>query len=169
MPDEEEREEGDSGRFSEGENEELINCGLKLRKVSFIEKVDRKSSGGGCVPTIEDSFLEDGSPTMVEKGMDPASVFETYDDADDNEMKDTGGSANESVAAAPLPSGPESTVRVRHHRRQRSLERLDSETKRESWIDPPEEQESTILAQAEIESCMQTYEVGQHTHINRYS
>ncbi|KAM9528695.1 anoctamin-8-like isoform 2-T2 [Salvelinus alpinus] len=155
---EREREEGDSGRFSEGENEELIDCGLKLRKVSFIEKVDRKSSGGGCVPTIEDSFLEDGSPTMVEKGMDPASVFETYDDADDNEMKDTGGSANESVAAAPLPSGQESTVRVRHHRRQRSLERLDSETKRESWIDPPEEQESTILAQAEIESCMQTYE-----------
>uniref|UniRef100_A0AAZ3S5Y3 Anoctamin n=1 Tax=Oncorhynchus tshawytscha TaxID=74940 RepID=A0AAZ3S5Y3_ONCTS len=131
VPDEEEREEGDSGRFSEGENEELTDCGLKLRKVSFIEKVDRKSSGGGCVPTIEDSFLEDGSPTMVEKGMDPASVFETYDD---------------------------STVRVRHHRRQRSLERLDSETKRESWIDPPEEQESTILAQAEIESCMQTYE-----------
>uniref|UniRef100_A0A673VPE8 Anoctamin n=1 Tax=Salmo trutta TaxID=8032 RepID=A0A673VPE8_SALTR len=139
VPDEEEREreEGDSGRFSEGENEELIDCGLKLRKVSFIEKMDRKSSGGGCVPTIEDSFLEDGSPTMVEKGMDPASVFETYDDADDNEMKDTGGSANESV---------------------RSLERLDSETKRESWINPPEEQESTILAQAEIESCMQTYE-----------
>uniref|UniRef100_A0AAZ3QCX4 Anoctamin n=1 Tax=Oncorhynchus tshawytscha TaxID=74940 RepID=A0AAZ3QCX4_ONCTS len=116
VPDEEEREEGDSGRFSEGENEELTDCGLKLRKVSFIEKVDRKSSGGGCVPTIEDSFLEDGSPTMVEKGMDP----------------DTGGLANES--------------------------RLDSETKRESWIDPPEEQESTILAQAEIESCMQTYE-----------
>uniref|UniRef100_A0A4W5S1R8 Anoctamin n=1 Tax=Hucho hucho TaxID=62062 RepID=A0A4W5S1R8_9TELE len=158
VPDEEEREEGDSGRFSEGENEELIDCGLKLRKVSFIEKVDRKSSGGGCVPTIEDSFLEDGSPTMVEKGMDPASVFETYDDDDDNEMKDMGGSANESVAASPLPSGPESTVTVRHHRRQRSLERLDSETKRESWIDPPEEQESTSLAQAEIESCMQTYE-----------
>ncbi|XP_071202494.1 anoctamin-8 isoform X2 [Salvelinus alpinus] len=167
VPEEEEgeREEGDSGRFSEGENEEssesLIDCGLKLRKVSFIEKRDRKSSGGGCVPTMEDSFLEDGSPTMVEKGMDPASVFETYDDDDDNgvtETKDTGVSANESMAAAPLPSGPESTVTVRHRRRQRSLERADSKTKRESWIDPPEEQESTSLAQAEIESCMQTYE-----------
>uniref|UniRef100_A0A8C7IY89 Anoctamin n=1 Tax=Oncorhynchus kisutch TaxID=8019 RepID=A0A8C7IY89_ONCKI len=111
VPEEEEgeREEGDSGRFSEGENEEssesLIDCGLKLRKVSFIERGDRKSSGGGCIPTMEDSFLEDGSPTMVEKGMDP----------------DTGVS-------------------------------------RESWIDPPEEQESTSLAQAEMESCMQTYE-----------
>uniref|UniRef100_A0A8K9XIE2 Anoctamin n=1 Tax=Oncorhynchus mykiss TaxID=8022 RepID=A0A8K9XIE2_ONCMY len=142
VPEEEEgeREEGDSGRFSEGENEEssesLIDCGLKLRKVSFIERGDRKSSGGGCIPTMEDSFLEDGSPTMVEKGMDPASVFETYDDDDDNE----------------------STVTVRHRRRQRSLERADSKTKRESWIDPPEEQESTSLAQAEMESCMQTYE-----------
>lgn len=44
MPDEEEgaeKDEADSGRFSEGETEEesLIDCGLKLRKVSFIEKV----------------------------------------------------------------------------------------------------------------------------------
>jgi len=44
VPDEEEggeRDEADSGRFSEGETEEesLIDCGLKLRKVSFIEKV----------------------------------------------------------------------------------------------------------------------------------
>lgn len=47
VPDEEEgldRDEADSGRFSEGETEEesLIDCGLKLRKVSFIEKVDDK-------------------------------------------------------------------------------------------------------------------------------
>lgn len=47
MPDEEEggeRDEADSGRFSEGETEEesLIDCGLKLRKVSFIEKVHRR-------------------------------------------------------------------------------------------------------------------------------
>ncbi|XP_013862782.1 anoctamin-8 isoform X2 [Austrofundulus limnaeus] len=43
VPDEEEggeRDEADSGRFSEGETEEesVIDCGLKLRKVSFIEK-----------------------------------------------------------------------------------------------------------------------------------
>lgn len=48
MPDEEEgvdRDEADSGRFSEGETEEdsLIDCGLKLRKVSFIEKVEDRS------------------------------------------------------------------------------------------------------------------------------
>lgn len=48
VPEEEEgvdRDEADSGRFSEGETEEesLIDCGLKLRKVSFIEKVEEKS------------------------------------------------------------------------------------------------------------------------------
>lgn len=39
------KDEVDSGRFSEGETEEdnLIDCGLKLRKVSFIEKVQRVS------------------------------------------------------------------------------------------------------------------------------
>lgn len=49
VPDEEEgidRDEVDSGRFSEGETEEesLIDCGLKLRKVSFIEKVEDTTS-----------------------------------------------------------------------------------------------------------------------------
>lgn len=48
VPDEEEGvdgDEADSGRFSEGETEEesLIDCGLKLRKVSFIEKVEDRS------------------------------------------------------------------------------------------------------------------------------
>uniref|UniRef100_A0A3Q0RYR9 Anoctamin n=1 Tax=Amphilophus citrinellus TaxID=61819 RepID=A0A3Q0RYR9_AMPCI len=119
VPDEEEggeKDEADSGRFSEGETEEesLIDCGLKLRKVSFIEKVH--------YPMI--SFLEEGSPTMVEKGMDPASVFEMCDDDDDNG---------------------------------RSAERAEPKTKRESWMDPPEERESTTLTQAEMESCMQTY------------
>uniref|UniRef100_A0A7N8WXC2 Anoctamin n=1 Tax=Mastacembelus armatus TaxID=205130 RepID=A0A7N8WXC2_9TELE len=117
VPDEEEggeRDEADSGRFSEGETEEesLIDCGLKLRKVSFIEKVDRRAACSA--PPMDNSFLEEGSPTMVEKGMDPASVFEMW--------------------ARPEPK-----------------------IKRESWMDPPEETESTTLTQAEMESCMQTY------------
>ncbi|XP_071376470.1 anoctamin-8 [Centroberyx affinis] len=176
VPDEEEggeRDEADSGRFSEGETEEesLIDCGLKLRKVSFIEKVDRRPACSG--PPIDDSFLEEGSPTMVEKGMDPASVFEMCDDDDDNgihDVKESGGGgggggggagAAEGIAAAtaaPLPSGSEGGVTLRHRRRGRSLERAEPKTKRESWIDPPEERESNTLTQAEIESCMQTYE-----------
>uniref|UniRef100_A0A8C4H4L5 Anoctamin n=1 Tax=Dicentrarchus labrax TaxID=13489 RepID=A0A8C4H4L5_DICLA len=153
VPDEEEggeRDEADSGRFSEGETEEesLIDCGLKLRKVSFIEKVDRRPACSG--PPMDNSFLEEGSPTMVEKGMDPASVFEMCDDDDDNGIHDV-------KDAAPLPSGSESSTSLRHRRRGRSVERPEPKTKRESWMDPPEERESTTLTQAEMESCMQTY------------
>ncbi|XP_034736956.1 anoctamin-8 isoform X1 [Etheostoma cragini] len=173
VPDEEdggERDEADSGRFSEGETEEesLIDCGLKLRKVSFIEKVDRRPVCSG--PPMDTSFLEEGSPTMVEKGMDPASVFEMCDDDDDNgihDVKEPGGgatgmtegiNAGASAGAAPLPSGSESITSVQHRRRGRSIERPEPKTKRESWIDPPEERrESNILTQAEMESCMQTY------------
>uniref|UniRef100_A0A8C9XIQ6 Anoctamin n=1 Tax=Sander lucioperca TaxID=283035 RepID=A0A8C9XIQ6_SANLU len=173
VPDEEdggERDEADSGRFSEGETEEesLIDCGLKLRKVSFIEKVDRRPVCSG--PPMDTSFLEEGSPTMVEKGMDPASVFEMCDDDDDNgihDVKESGGgatgvaegiNAGASASAAPLPSGSESSTTVRHRRRGRSVERPEPKTKRESWIDPPEERrESNMLTQAEMESCMQTY------------
>ncbi|KAK2869059.1 hypothetical protein Q7C36_000930 [Tachysurus vachellii] len=147
VPDEElEDEAGARNSAEETEEENAIDCGLKLRKVSFIEKVDRKSIG--CVSPIEDSFLEEGSPTMVEKGMDPALVFEMCDDDDDiSETK-------EQVAES---AGSESSVPPKLWKRGRSLERADSKSRRESWMDPPEEQETTTLTQAEIESCMQTY------------
>ncbi|XP_029285495.1 anoctamin-8 isoform X2 [Cottoperca gobio] len=171
VPDEDdggERDEADSGRFSEGETEEesLIDCGLKLRKVSFIEKVDRRPVCSG--PPMDMSFLEDGSPTMVEKGMDPASVFEMCDDDDDNgihDVKESGGGATcateginaAAASAAPLATGSESSTSLRHRRRGRSTERLEPKTKRESWINPPEERANNTLTQAEMESCMQTY------------
>uniref|UniRef100_A0AAQ4QXM5 Anoctamin n=1 Tax=Gasterosteus aculeatus aculeatus TaxID=481459 RepID=A0AAQ4QXM5_GASAC len=118
---------------SEGETEEesLVDCGLKLRKVSFIEKVQHVAGCSG--PPMHTSFLEEGSPTMVEKGMDPASVFEMCDDDDDNGIHDV----KESAGAA--------------------TERVEPKTKRESWINPPEERENNTLTQAEMESCMQTY------------
>uniref|UniRef100_A0A8C4H596 Anoctamin n=1 Tax=Dicentrarchus labrax TaxID=13489 RepID=A0A8C4H596_DICLA len=103
VPDEEEggeRDEADSGRFSEGETEEesLIDCGLKLRKVIML-------------PLL----------LLLLLLLLPAS-------------------------AAPLPSGSESSTSL-----------PEPKTKRESWMDPPEERESTTLTQAEMESCMQTY------------
>uniref|UniRef100_A0A096M406 Anoctamin n=1 Tax=Poecilia formosa TaxID=48698 RepID=A0A096M406_POEFO len=140
-------------RSGETEEENVIDCGLKLRKVSFIEKVDRRPACGGA--PMENSFLEEGSPTMVEKGMDPASVFEMCDDDDDNgihDVKDPGGGS-----AAPLPSASDGAASLRHRRRGQSVERTEPKTKRESWMDPPEERESTTLTQAEMESCMQTY------------
>ncbi|XP_060797603.1 anoctamin-8 isoform X1 [Neoarius graeffei] len=150
VPDEETEEEaGARNSAEETEEENTIDCGLKLRKVNFIEKVDRKSIG--CVSPMEDSFLEEGSPTMVEKGMDPALVFEMCDDDDDNIIPETKEQITES-------SGPDSSVPPKLRKRGRSLERADSKTRRESWMDPPEEQETISLTQAEIESCMQTYE-----------
>ncbi|XP_068599246.1 anoctamin-8 [Brachionichthys hirsutus] len=169
VPDEEEggeRDEADSGRFSEGETDEdnLIDCGLKLRKVSFIEKVGRRPACSG--PTMDSSFMEEGSPTMVGKGMDPASVFEMCDDEDDNDngihdVKESAGggtSVAEGGAAgvAPLPSGSEGSTSLRHRRMGRTAERPEPKTKRASWMAPPEDRESNTLAQAEMESCMQT-------------
>ncbi|KAM8888382.1 anoctamin-8 isoform 1-T1 [Synchiropus picturatus] len=163
VPDEEERgekDEVDSGRFSEGETEEesVLDCGLKLRKVSFIEKVERRTH---C-PQTERSFLEEGSPTMVEKGMDAASVFDMCDDEDDNGIHDVkeqvGGGVAGAAEASSLNSGSESSATVRHRRRGGSTERSGVRTKRESWINPPEEKQSNTLTQAEMESCMQTYE-----------
>lgn len=140
--------------------------------IRAVVKVDRKPACSG--PPMESSFLEEGSPTMVEKGMDPASVFEMCDDDDDNgihDVKDSAGGGAEGInaaagtnaaaaaAAAPLPSGSESSTSLRHRRRGRSVERAEPKSKRESWMDPPEERESTTLTQAEMESCMQSYSV----------
>lgn len=151
----------------------LCNCVTVVQYHSVVLKVDRRPACSG--PPMDNSFLEEGSPTMVEKGMDPASVFEMCDDDDDNGIHDVkepgagGTGAAEGINAAagaaaaasapPLPSGSDSSAALRHRRRGRSAERAEPKTKRESWIDPPEVRERNTLTQAEMESCMQTYEV----------
>ncbi|XP_034767656.2 anoctamin-8 isoform X2 [Acipenser ruthenus] len=156
VPDEEEEEEEgvEQERQSEDEVESLMDCGLKLRKVSFIEKAERK--GVAMAMQLEDSFLEEGSPTMVEKGMDPASVFELCDDIDNGylETKEAPGE----ILVAPLAPGGDAPVSLRQRKRGHSAEREESKTKRESWIDPPKETFSSRLTQAEVESCMKKYE-----------
>lgn len=159
---------GGGGEENEEENESLMDCGLKLRKVSFMDKVDqRKVASASLASPPEDNFLEEGSPTMVEKGMDPASVFEMCDDDDDKENSGSDGKELGSepiIPAAALAGSHEgAATSSRHRRRNRSLERANSKTKRDSWIEPPEERESTTLTQAEIESCMQKYEVDTFT------
>lgn len=141
-------------------------------------KVDRRPVCGG--PPIDNNFLEEGSPTMVERGMDPGSMFEMCDDDDDNgihDVKESGmggvslvegvnaaaaATAAAAAAAASAPSvasGPEISMSTRHRRKGRHTERSEPKSKKESWMDPPEEKESNTLAQAEMESCMQTYAV----------
>lgn len=152
VPEEEEEEE--ERRESDSEDESALDCGLKLKKVSFIEKAERRGTEPGGPE--DESFLEEGSPTMVEKGMDPASVFELGEDDDEAE-----GPPGSPVKAA------EPVAVLRGGRRRRAAESREEEEgeeegrkrNRASWIDPPEEDYSTQLTQAEVESCMKKYEV----------
>ncbi|XP_026526762.1 anoctamin-8 isoform X3 [Notechis scutatus] len=153
-------EEDEEKKESDSEDESIIDCGLKLKKVSFIEKADRKTGD----PSLEDmSFLEEGSPTMVEKGMDPSSVFELCEDDDESDE------ASESPSKAlPDVKEPAVTMRTRRPRVGKNLTEGEEEEEEEgsgnrrqarsSWIDPPEENYTTQLAQAEVESCMKKYE-----------
>ncbi|NXE57851.1 ANO8 protein, partial [Casuarius casuarius] len=153
---EEEEEEEEGRRESDSEDESALDCGLKLKKVSFIEKAERRGGGGGEPGGAEDdSFLEEGSPTMVEKGMDPASVFELCEDEEEAEGPPG------SPARAPEPAIPLRAGRRRRAAESREEEEGEEEGRRQnraSWIDPPEEDYSTQLTQAEVESCMKKYE-----------
>lgn len=53
-----------------------------------------------------------------------------------------------------------SSVKESDSLRQRRKNGGESKEDKRSWIDPPEEPKTVTMTQAEIESCMQTYEVG---------
>ncbi|KAK9539009.1 hypothetical protein VZT92_004144 [Zoarces viviparus] len=113
---------------------DMNDSNLKQRKVSFTEKVDYQDVTTE-MQTVDRSFLED-SPTMVEEGMDPSSIFDSCDEDSDCESL-----AQESDSLC-----------------QRRRNVGDGKEQKKSWIDPPEEPKTVTLTQAEIESCMQTYE-----------
>ncbi|NXB99851.1 ANO8 protein, partial [Orthonyx spaldingii] len=145
VPEDEEEEE--ERRGSDSEEESALDCGLKLKKVSFIERGERRAEPAG---PEDEPFLEEGSPTMVEKGMDPAAVFELCEEDEEAE----GAPGSPAKAAEPA-------VLARAARRRREEEEGEEEGRkrnRASWIDPPEEDYSTQLTQAEVESCMKKYE-----------
>ncbi|XP_064848435.1 anoctamin-8-like isoform X1 [Oncorhynchus masou masou] len=129
-------------RFTEEEWD--INDTLRQRKISFNEKVD-VARDVAMVTQPEDSFPED-SPTMVEEGMDPSRIFEMGDDDSDYELSET-----KETSVSP-PSGYDTVVC------QRRKNPIPEKESTKSWIDPPEEPKCVILTQAEMESCMQTYE-----------
>nr|XP_031362975.1 anoctamin-8 [Lonchura striata domestica] len=147
VPEEDEDEEEQrERRGSDAEEEEgALDCGLKLRRVSFVERGERRAEPAG---PEDEPFLEEGSPTMVEKGMDPAAVFELCEEEEEAE-------------AQPGSPGRAAEPAVPARRRRREEEEGDEEGRkrnRASWIDPPEEDYSTQLTQAEVESCMKKYE-----------
>nr|XP_033812220.1 anoctamin-8 isoform X2 [Geotrypetes seraphini] len=155
VPEEEEGERQEEEDEEEEEEDSIIDCGLKLKRVSFLDRAGRKS-----IPNTleEDSFLEEGSPTMVEKGMDPASMFELCEEEEENEGH-LGSPGKEKSEVQ------EMAVILRHQRRRAGWgdgkeeeEREAKKQHRASWIDPPEEDYATNLTQAEVESCMKQYE-----------
>ncbi|XP_071433963.1 anoctamin-8 isoform X2 [Pithys albifrons albifrons] len=145
VPEDEEEEE--ERRESDSEEESALDCGLKLKKVSFVERAERRGEPGG---NEDEPFLEEGSPTMVEKGMDPAAVFELCED--DDEAEGPPGSPVKAAEPAVVPRGG------RRRREEEDGEEEGRKRNRASWIDPPEEDYSTQLTQAEVESCMKKYE-----------
>ncbi|KAM4556629.1 anoctamin-8 isoform 2-T2 [Fundulus diaphanus] len=131
-------------RFSE-EEWDMNDSVMKHRKVSFTEKVDYKNVKTET-QAVEDSSLED-SPTLVEDGMDPVSIFDSCDDDSDCESLSQESKENVNVSSKESDSFCQ--------RRKNVGERKDD---KKSWMDPPEEPKTVALTQAEIESCMQTYE-----------
>ena len=62
----------------------MNDSALKQRKVSFTEKVDYQDVTAE-VQVGDRSSLED-SPTMVEEGMNPSSIFDSCDEDSDCEL-----------------------------------------------------------------------------------
>uniref|UniRef100_H3D0F3 Anoctamin n=1 Tax=Tetraodon nigroviridis TaxID=99883 RepID=H3D0F3_TETNG len=135
---------------------DMSDSGLKQRKVSFTEKVDYQDVGTETQAGYE-SFLKD-SPTLVEDGMDPSSIFDSCDEDSDCEAP---AQVVRKVPHDPLLSKENGAVSVPKESdplcpRRRNVG--EGREDKKSWMDPPEEPRTVSLTQAEMESCMQTYE-----------
>ena len=156
---EEEEDEEEEDEDEEGEEGGLLDCGLRLKKVSFAERGAGRRRPGPS----QEALLEEGSPTMVEKGLEPG-VFTLAEEDDEAEgapssperetppavlLRRAGGEGRDQGPDGGPDPEPGSGDSARKQRRQN----------RSSWIDPPEEEHSSQLTQAELESCMKKYEV----------
>ncbi|XP_077471152.1 anoctamin-8 isoform X1 [Stigmatopora argus] len=131
-------------RLSEEEWDMNDPCANKQRKVSFTEKVDYQDVATEA-QTADDNRPED-SPTLGDR-MDP-SIFDSCDEDSDLEFSAQEAKENTSGSSSKESNGL----------RQRTNIADKAKEDKKSWIDPPEEAQTVTLAQAEIESCMQTYE-----------
>lgn len=127
---------------------------LKHRKVSFTEKTEHKGRAAGT--KTGRSLLDDDSPTLVEEGADPATIFELCDNDSDTECVEASKNPTGNPHPASSPSGSKNNVSFPP--KQKATPKAEPECKKSSWMEPPDEGQST-LTQPEIESCMLTYEV----------
>ncbi|KAM7140176.1 anoctamin-8 isoform 5-T5 [Molossus nigricans] len=155
--DEEDEEEDEDEEEEEDEEGGLLDCGLRLKKVSFAERgIGRHRPG----PSPE-ALLEEGSPTMVEKGLEPGMFTLTEED---DEVEGAPGIPEREPPAVLLrraggegrDQGPDGSPELETS--SGNLARKQRRQNRSSWIDPPEEEHSPQLTQAELESCMKKYE-----------
>ncbi|XP_066126405.1 anoctamin-8 isoform X4 [Saccopteryx bilineata] len=154
---EEEEDEDEDEDEEEGEEGGLLDCGLRLKKVSFAERGVARHRPS---PSPE-AFLEEGSPTMVEKGLEPG-VFTLAEE--DDEAEGAPGSPERETPVVLLrraggegrDQGPDGGPELETG--SGDLARRQRRQNRSSWIDPPEEEHSPQLTQAELESCMKKYE-----------
>ncbi|XP_027403984.1 anoctamin-8 isoform X3 [Bos indicus] len=165
---EEEEDEEEEDEDEEGEEGGLLDCGLRLKKVSFAERGAGRRRPGPS----QEALLEEGSPTMVEKGLEPG-VFTLAEEDDEAEgapssperetppavlLRRAGGEGRDQGPDGGPDPEPGSGDSARKQRRQN----------RSSWIDPPEEEHSSQLTQAELESCMKKYERHERQAQHRY-
>ncbi|KAM8764704.1 anoctamin-8 isoform 4-T4 [Rhynchonycteris naso] len=154
---EEEEEEDEDEDEEEGEEGGLLDCGLRLKKVSFAER----GVGRHRTSPSPEALLEEGSPTMVEKGLEPG-VFTLAEE--DDEAEGAPGSPERETPVVLLrraggegrDQGPDGGPELENG--SGDLARRQRRQNRSSWIDPPEEEHSPQLTQAELESCMKKYE-----------
>ncbi|XP_028834421.1 anoctamin-8 isoform X1 [Denticeps clupeoides] len=123
---------------------------LRHRKVSFTERVEHSRKAPAA--QAAGLSLDDGSPTLLQEGVDPATVFEISDSDSDTERPEAGEPAGTPHSASPAAKSKADLSQ------KPKAEAEPSGGKKRSWTEPPEEVESTTLTQPEIESCMLTYE-----------
>ncbi|KAI5932329.1 Anoctamin-8 [Manis javanica] len=151
---EDEEEEEAEADDEEGEEGGPLDCGLRLKKVSFSER------GARWRQPSPEALLEEGSPTMVEKGLEPGvlTLAEEDDEAEGASssperdppatlLRRAGGEGRDQGPDGGPDSEPGPGDSARRRRQDRS-----------SWIDPPKEEHAPQLTQAELESCMRKYE-----------
>uniref|UniRef100_H2T8D2 Anoctamin n=1 Tax=Takifugu rubripes TaxID=31033 RepID=H2T8D2_TAKRU len=133
---------------------DMSDSSLKQRKVSFTEKVDYQDV---TTETQEGYDSLKDSPTLVEDGMDPSSIFDSCDEesfaASRSLIVSRGSHQQESKENGAISALKESDS-LCLRRRNVGEGRED----RKSWMDPPDEPKTVTLTQAEIESCMKRYE-----------
>ncbi|CAJ0918323.1 unnamed protein product [Ranitomeya imitator] len=118
-----EEEEDGVSEEEDFEEESIMDCGLKLKRVSFLEKEEKRMEESILSQQDDDiGFLQEGSPTLMEKGSDPASVFQLGDDEEDEreisgDMQDV--------------EEQETAVKMRPHRRKKKRHMVEQEWVRE--------------------------------------